>query len=158
MSSLIFTDIRSQMQSRSLLSQMETHTSSHSVHSAISAPSTSRLWMMPSRLFPLLTAFTQQLWSPSVKCVSVPSSTNSPCIRKSQKHIQRIFFCSEHSAHFFVPSNEFFVLFCFFYLRLFSNKKSSNLVKFYWILCMLWISFFQFKLMFEHLFYYLKLQ
>ncbi|TNN79432.1 hypothetical protein EYF80_010246 [Liparis tanakae] len=34
---------------------------------------------MPSRFFPLLTAFTQQLWSPSVKCVSVPSSTNSPC-------------------------------------------------------------------------------
>lgn len=51
----------------------------HSTHSAISAPSTIRVWMIPSRLFPLLTAFTQQLWSPSVKWVSVPSSTNSPC-------------------------------------------------------------------------------
>lgn len=51
----------------------------YSTHSAISAPSTIRVWMMPSRLFPLLTAFTQQLWSPSVKWVSVPSSTNSPC-------------------------------------------------------------------------------
>lgn len=52
---------------------------SHSAHSAISAPSTISVWMIPSRLLPLLTAFTQQLWSPSVKCVSVPSSTNSPC-------------------------------------------------------------------------------
>lgn len=54
-------------------------THSHSAHSAISAPSTISVWMIPSRLLPLLTAFTQQLWSPSVKCVSVPSSTNSPC-------------------------------------------------------------------------------
>lgn len=64
-----------------------THTYSHSVHSAISVPSTSSVWMIPSRLFPLLTAFTQQLCSPSVKCVSVPSSTNSPCRCKSDQHV-----------------------------------------------------------------------
>lgn len=33
----------------------------HSAHSAISAPSTISVWMIPSRLLPLLTAFTQQL-------------------------------------------------------------------------------------------------
>lgn len=64
---------------------VHTHPHSHSVHSAISVPSTSSVWMMPSRLFPLLTAFTQQLWSPSVKCVSVPSSTNSPCRCQERK-------------------------------------------------------------------------
>lgn len=66
-----------------------THTHSHSVHSAISVPSTSSVWMIPSRLFPLLTAFTQQLWSPRVKCVSVPSSTNSPCGCRSDKSVDR---------------------------------------------------------------------
>lgn len=69
-------------------------TRSHSMHSAISAPSTISVWMIPSRLFPLLTAFTQQLWSPSVKWVSVPSSTNSPC---RCKHIHSHTFQTAHT-------------------------------------------------------------
>ncbi|KAF3842871.1 hypothetical protein F7725_001720 [Dissostichus mawsoni] len=88
--SLCFTD------SKSLCfhTSVHTHSHSHSVHSAISVPSTSSVWIMPSRLFPLLTAFTQQLWSPSVKCVSVPSSTNSPCrceIRKESRQREKSF-------------------------------------------------------------------
>lgn len=80
--SLSFTNRVKNYNPNSAFIQTQTHayTNSHSVHSAISVPSTSRVWMIPSRLFPLLTAFTQQLWSPSVKCVSVPSSTNSPAV------------------------------------------------------------------------------
>ena len=47
--------------------------------SGITVLFTMRLWMMPSRRFPLVTALMYAGMSPSVKCVSVPSSTNSPC-------------------------------------------------------------------------------
>jgi len=49
--------------------------------------------MIPSRRFPLVTALMYAGISPSVKCVSVPSSTNSPCkhnkfkIRKEEEGI-----------------------------------------------------------------------
>lgn len=60
-------------------------TDDHSLASAISLPSTRSVWMMPSLLLPLLTALMQQSWSPRVKCVSVPSSTNSPCVSISTR-------------------------------------------------------------------------
>lgn len=53
--------------------------------SGITVLFTMRLWMMPSRRFPLVTAFMYAGTSPSVKCVSVPSSTNSPCKHKKFK-------------------------------------------------------------------------
>lgn len=57
----------------------------YSVHSATSFPSTRSVWIMPSLLLPLLTALMQQSWSPRVKWVSVPSSTNSPCVREGER-------------------------------------------------------------------------
>ena len=50
----------------------------YSYVSGISDPSTIREWIIPSFRLPELTAFIRLGWLPISKCVSVPSSTNSP--------------------------------------------------------------------------------
>lgn len=54
--------------------------------SGISLSSIRRQCTIPSRFFPVVIAFTQQLCLPNEKWVSVPSSTNSPC-QKSNEYV-----------------------------------------------------------------------
>lgn len=58
-------------------------TEGYSNASGISLSSTMSVWIIPSLLFPLLTALMQQSCAPILKCVSVPSSTNSPWHRNT---------------------------------------------------------------------------
>ena len=66
---------------------INTTNQNHSTNSGTSVSWTTKLWRIPERLFPELTARTYAGWEPIAKCVSVPSSVNSPAISTWMKEL-----------------------------------------------------------------------